>query len=76
MLRHFVDAARRRFVMSAIEMIERAGTFADGKAIFDGLSRISFRKHHGFAQRPPEASCAAIAEAKVQPDPCVCSVWT
>jgi hypothetical protein len=42
MLRHFMDAARRRFVMSAIEMVERAGAFPNGKTFFNGLHYVSF----------------------------------
>jgi hypothetical protein len=42
MLRHFMDAARRRFVMSAIEMVERAGAFPNGKTIFNGFHYVSF----------------------------------
>ena len=53
-LRHFVDASRRRLVVSAIEMVKRAGAFPYGKAIFNGFQYISFREHHRLVQAAPE----------------------
>ena len=52
-LRHFVDAPRRRLLVTAIKMIERAGALADGKAVFDSLNHIRFRQHYGFAEPAP-----------------------
>jgi hypothetical protein len=54
-LRHFMYAAGRRFVVTAVEMIEGARAFADGKAIFNGFHHIGFREHHCFAQAAPQS---------------------
>jgi hypothetical protein len=51
---YFVDAARWRFVVNAIEMIERTGTFSDGKAIFYGFHDISLCEHRCLAQAAPQ----------------------
>jgi hypothetical protein len=53
-LRHFVNAARRGFLVGAIEMVEGTGTFSDGKSIFNGFQDISFCKHHCLAQTAPQ----------------------
>jgi hypothetical protein len=50
-LRDFVDAARGRFLMNAVKMIERAGTLSDGETFFDGLGHVRFGEQHGFPQR-------------------------
>src|ERR1700722_9936720 len=47
----FVDAARRRFLVNAVKMIERAGAFADGKTFFDLFRHVGFGEQHGLAQR-------------------------
>jgi hypothetical protein len=47
----FVDAARRRFLVNAIKMIERARAFTDGVTFFDGLGHVGFGEQHGFSQR-------------------------
>ena len=52
-LRNFVDAARGRFLVDAVEMIERAGALADGETFFDGFGHIGFGEQHGFPQRAP-----------------------
>jgi len=54
MLRHFVDAPRRRFVVTSIEVVERTGAFPDGKAIFNGFHYISFGEHDRLVQAPPQ----------------------
>ena len=69
-----MDAALRRFLMNAVEMIERTGAFADGKSFFDRFGNVGLGQKHGFAQRRPQASCAAMAEANVHPEPCVFSL--
>jgi len=48
----FVNAAERRFVMGTIEVIKRAGTLADIKAIFNGFGNVGFGEHDGVPQRP------------------------
>ena len=50
MLRDFVDAARRRFLMEAEELIQRAGAFADRVGLLDRLGDVSLRENHGFAK--------------------------
>ena len=50
MLRYLVDAARRRFVVSAVEVIERSRTFSDRKAGLNRFQHVGFRQHHRFAQ--------------------------
>ena len=75
-LRHFVDAARRRFLMEAEKLIERAGTLADLVGLFDGFGDVGLGEHHGFAQLRPHASCAAIADENVHPDPWVFGLFT
>ncbi len=52
-LRNFVDAARRRFLVHAVEMIERAGTLADGESFFNGLGDVGFGEQDGLAQGAP-----------------------
>jgi hypothetical protein len=51
-LRDFVNAARRRFLVRAVKMIEWAGALADGETLFDRYRHIRFREQHGFPQRP------------------------
>src|SRR4051812_34638796 len=41
-LRDFVDAAGRRALARTIKVIERAGAFADGETIGDGLCYVRF----------------------------------
>src|SRR5215831_10809565 len=50
MLRHFVDAPRRRVLMEAEELIERAGAFADWIGFLDRLGDISLREDDGLAK--------------------------
>ena len=54
-LRHFVDATRRRFLANAVKVVERPGAFADGKPLFDGLGYVGFSEQHSVAQGP--AAC-------------------
>jgi hypothetical protein len=49
-LRHFVDAARRRFLVSAIEMIEGTRALPDSKTIFNGFHYVSLGKHNRLVQ--------------------------
>jgi hypothetical protein len=49
-LRDFVDAARGRFLVHAVKMVERAWTLADGETFFDRDSHIRFGEQHGFPQ--------------------------
>jgi hypothetical protein len=48
-LGHFVNSARRWFMVCAVKVIEWTGTLADGEAVFDGLRDVCLGKHHGFA---------------------------
>ena len=50
-LGNFVDAARGRFLVYAVKMIERAGALADGLTFFDRFRDIRFGEQHGFPQR-------------------------
>ena len=50
-LGNFVDAAGGRFLVDAIEMIERTGALADGVTFFDRFRHVRFGEQHGFAQR-------------------------
>src|SRR5206468_9577680 len=50
-LRHFVDAARRRLDALAVEMVERNASLADGVTLFDGFGDVRFRERRGFEQR-------------------------
>jgi hypothetical protein len=50
-LRDFVDAPRWRFLVNPVEMIERAGSFADGETLFDGFCYVGFCEQYGFPQR-------------------------
>ena len=49
-LRHFVDAARRRFLVETEELVQGAGSFADLVGLFDRLGDISLGENHRFAQ--------------------------
>ena len=49
-LRDFVDAAGRRFLMEAEELIERACAFADCVRLLNGFGNVSLRQNHGFAK--------------------------
>ncbi len=50
---YFVDAARRGFVVGAIEVIQRPRAFPDGEAGLNGFQDISFREHYGLTQAAP-----------------------
>jgi len=52
-LGNFVDAARGRFLVDAIKVIERAGAFSDRVAFFDRFCHIRFGEQDRFAQRAP-----------------------
>ena len=73
-LRNFVDAALRRFLMHAVEMVERAGALADGKSSFDRFGHIGFCEQHGFAQRAPAGKLRGNGRSECAPDPCVFSL--
>src|SRR6266851_4913905 len=49
-LRDFVDAARRRLLMDAVEMIERTGSFSDRESFFDGFGDIGLGEENGIAK--------------------------
>jgi hypothetical protein len=51
MLWNFVNATRGRFLAHAIEMVERAVAFSDGKASLNGLHHVSLGQHRCFLQR-------------------------
>src|SRR5580658_8837249 len=53
MLRDFMNAAGRRLGMAAIEVVQRAGTFANRKTVCDGLGDVGLGKHGRFAQPVP-----------------------
>ena len=46
----FVDAAGWGFLVEAIELIERAGAFADLVGLLDGLGDVCLCEDHGFAK--------------------------
>src|SRR5574341_2583995 len=46
-LRNFVCAARSRLLQEAVEVMERAGAFADGKALFNCFGDVSLGEHDG-----------------------------
>ena len=48
-----MDAARGRFPVDAVEVIERAGTFPDGVTFLNCFGHVGFGEQHGFAERPP-----------------------
>src|SRR5712675_48392 len=52
-LGNFVDAALRRLLMGAVEMVERTGAFADGKSFLNRYGHIRFCEEHGLPQRTP-----------------------
>ena len=52
-LGNFVDAARGRFLVDTVEMIERARAFSDSITLFDRFRHVRFREQHGFPQRAP-----------------------
>ena len=49
-LGHFVDAARCLLLIKAEQLVERAGAFADGVGVLDGLGDVGLREDHGFAE--------------------------
>jgi hypothetical protein len=49
MLWNFVDAARGRFLVNAVEVIQRTGTLANRKSLFDGLCHVRFRQQYRFS---------------------------
>ena len=52
-------------------MVERAVPLADGQPVADGAGDVGLRAPTASAADGPSARCAAIADAKVQPVPCV-----
>lgn len=49
-LRNFMDAAGRSFLMEAVKLVERASAFADGVRLLNGLGHIGFGEYHGLAE--------------------------
>ena len=49
-LRNFMNTARRRLLVYAVEMVKRARAFANGVALLDRFCDVGFGQQHGIAQ--------------------------